>query len=137
MMNGGNGMNEGGAEGAMNPGDRFDLKIRTKAYALGVIRFYSSLPQTVLAQTLGKQVLRSGTSVGAQYREASRARSRAEFVSKIESSLQELDETDYWLELLEEVGVGDAALLEDTKQETRQLTAIFTSSAKTAKRNSR
>jgi four helix bundle protein len=74
------------------------LGIRTKAFAIQIIRLYVRLPKTTLAQVLGKQFLRSGTSVGAHYREATRARSTAEFVSKIECGMQELEETSYWLE---------------------------------------
>ena len=81
-----------------------ELKSRTKSYALRIIKLFKSLPKTVEAQVIGKQILRSGTSVGAQYREACRSRSTAEFISKIESSLQELDETAYWLELLVDGG---------------------------------
>src|SRR5882757_832458 len=78
-----------------------DLKPRTKAFALRVVRMYSTLPKNdTVAQVLGKQVLRSGTSVGANYREASRGRSKAEFISKIGDSLKEVEETEYWLELL-------------------------------------
>src|SRR5882757_9777724 len=78
-----------------------DLKRRTKAFALRIIRMYSKLSKNdTVAQVLGKQVLRSGTSVGANYREASRGRSKAEFVSKIGDSLKEIEETEYWLELL-------------------------------------
>ena len=77
-----------------------DLKDRTKRFALEVIRLSGSLPKTTEAQVIGKQVLRSGTSVGAHYREAQRAKSDADFISKIEGGLQELDETAYWLELL-------------------------------------
>src|SRR6266853_1980746 len=84
---------------------RLDLRSRTKKWALGVIRLYSSLPKTTEAQVLGKQALRSGTSVGAHYREAARARSSLEFVSKIECGLQELEETVYWVELLVEAGI--------------------------------
>src|SRR6266704_1628293 len=74
-----------------------DLKPRTKAFALRVIRMYSKLPKSdAVAQVLGKQVLRSGTSVGANYREASRGRSKAEFVSKIGDSLKEIEETEIW-----------------------------------------
>ena len=72
-----------------------DLKMRTKDFALRVIRLYSSLPKTTEAQVMGKQVLRSGTSVGAHYREATRARSPAEFTSKVEGGLQELEETSH------------------------------------------
>src|SRR6266566_3905674 len=78
-----------------------DLKPRTKAFALRIIRMYSKLPRSqIVAQVLGRQVLRSGTSVGANYREASRARSKSEFVSKIGDALKEIEETEYWLELL-------------------------------------
>jgi four helix bundle protein len=76
-----------------------DLKTRTKQLALRTIRLYSALPTTTVAQVLGKQLLRSGTSVGAHYRESVRARSNAEFISKLEGGLQELEETGYWLEL--------------------------------------
>ena len=75
--------------------DARDLRARTKAFALRIIRLYSSLPKTTEAQVLGRQLLRSGTSVGAHYREATRARSPAEFISKIEVGLQELEETVY------------------------------------------
>lgn len=74
-----------------------DLKLRTKNFALRIIKLFSALPKQTEAQVIGKQILRSGTSVGAQYREACRARSDAEFISKIESGLQELEETMYWL----------------------------------------
>jgi len=83
---------------------------------------------------LGRQLLRSGTSVGAHYREAVRARSTAEFVSKIEGGLQELEETVYWLELLEESGIVPLARLSDLSQEAEELTAILVSSVKTAKK---
>src|SRR5438874_9031083 len=83
-----------------------DLKVRTKRFALRILRMYAALPATTEAQVLGKQVLRSGTSVGAHYREGHRARSSAEFVSKMEVGLQELDETSYWLELLSELRSG-------------------------------
>lgn len=86
-------------------GGTLDLRVRTKAFALRIIRVFGALPRTIEAQVIGKQVLRSGTSVGAHYREACRARSDAEFVSKIEGGLQELEETCYWLELLVESGI--------------------------------
>ena len=101
-----------------------DLKGRTKLFALRVIRLYCALPQTTVAQTLGKQVLRSGTSVGAHYREACRARWDAEFVSKIEGGLQELEETAYWLELLTEAEIVKAERLADLLREADELTAI-------------
>ncbi|HSL18453.1 MAG TPA: four helix bundle protein [Methylomirabilota bacterium] len=114
-----------------------DLLERTKEFALRIIRLYVALPRTTEAQVIGKQVLRSGTSVGAQLREAKRSRSDAEMISKTESALQELEETDYWLEILAEAGVVDAEKPTDLRKETDQLTAILVTSAKTLKaRNS-
>lgn len=111
-----------------------ELKLRTKGFALRVIRMYSSLPKTdTVAQVLGKQVLRSGTSVGANYREASRGRSKAEFVSKIGDCLKEIEETEYWLELLVDSERVPAAKMADLLDETRQLIAIFTTIDKRAK----
>jgi four helix bundle protein len=95
---------------------------------------YCSLPKRTEAQVLGKQVLKSGTSVGAHYREARRARSSGEFVSKIEAGQQELEETAYWLELLVDAGIVPARRLEALRKEADELMAIFVSSAKTAKR---
>jgi four helix bundle protein len=111
-----------------------DLRARTKAFALRIVRLYSSLPESTEAQVLGKQVLRSGTSVGAHYREATRARSQAEFVSKIEGGLQELEETVYWLELLIEAGIVKESNLQDLLHEATELISILVSSVKTAKR---
>jgi len=111
-----------------------DLPTRTKAFALRIIRLYSALPKSSVAQVLGKQILRSGTSVGAQYREGIRARSRAEFSSKVQSALQELEETVYWLELLSESKVIKGKWLGNLLQEADELTAIFVSSVRTAKR---
>jgi four helix bundle protein len=111
-----------------------DLKLRTKDFALLVIRMYSKLPKNdTVAQVLGRQVLRSGTSVGANYREASRGRSKAEFVSKIGDCLEEIEETDYWLELLVESGCVSATRMTELLDETRQLIAIFTTIDKNAK----
>jgi four helix bundle protein len=110
-----------------------DLKARTKASALRVIKMYSKLPKSdTVAQVLGKQVLRSGTSVGANYREASRGRSKAEFISKIGDCLKEIEETEYWLELLVDSAVVSATQMTDLLDETRQLTAIFTTIDKNA-----
>jgi len=112
-----------------------DLRKRTKAFALRIIRMFTSLPKTPEAQVLGKQVLRSGTSVGAHYREAYRSRSTAEFVSKIEGGLQELEETAYWLELMVDSGILSEKRLQDLRKEADELMAIFASSAITAKKN--
>jgi four helix bundle protein len=111
-----------------------DLKPRTKTFALRVIRMYSKLPKNdTVAQVLGKQVLRSGTSVGANYREASRGRSKAEFISKIGDCLKEIEETEYWLELLVDSGCVSTTKMADLLDETRQLIAIFTTIDKKAK----
>ena len=110
------------------------MKLRTKGFAVRVIRMYSKLPRNdPVAQVLGKQVLRSGTSVGANYREASRGRSKAEFISKIGDSLKEIEETEYWLELLVDSGCMAAAQMTGLLDETRQLIAIFTTIDKRAK----
>ena len=74
-----------------------DILVRSKKFALRVVRLCSALPKTAEAQVLGKQVLRSGTSVGAQLREVKRSRSDAEMISKTHIALQELEETGYWL----------------------------------------
>jgi four helix bundle protein len=113
--------------------DVTDLRVRTKRFALRIIKMYQSLPKTGEAQVIGKQILRSGTSVGAQYREACRAKSPADFVNKMEGALQELDETAYWLELLVESGLVKPELLSDLHQETDELIAIFVASVKTTK----
>ncbi|GAB4486318.1 MAG: hypothetical protein Fur0016_14170 [Anaerolineales bacterium] len=93
--------------------DVIDLRERTKKYALRMIKLYQGLPHSGEAQVIGKQVLRSGSSVGAQYREACRAKSPADFINKMEGALQELDETAYWLELLVEAGILKPELLTD------------------------
>ena len=111
-----------------------DLKIRTKRFALRVIRMYAALPKNdTVAQVLGKQVLRSGTSVGANYREASRGRSKAEFTAKIGDCLKEIEETAYWLELLVESGIVPTAKMAELLDETNQLTAILTTINKKSK----
>jgi len=109
----------------MNNEKAQDLRVRTKEFALRIIRLYVSLPKSTEAQVLGKQVLRSGTSVGAHYREGQRAKSDADFIHKMESGLQELDETSYWLELLAESGLLPANRLESLRKEADELTAIF------------
>ena len=114
---------------------RQDLRQRTKLFALRIIKLYSALPKTTEAQVLGKQILRSGTSVGAHYREACRAKSNPDFISKIEGGLQELDESLYWLELLAEAGIVENARLEPLHQETNELIAMFVTMAKGIKQN--
>jgi four helix bundle protein len=108
-----------------------DLVPRTKKFARRVIRLYSALPkQDVVAQVLGKQLLRSGTSVGANYREARRGRSKAEFIAKIGDCLKEADETLYWLELLAEEKIFPAKQLQPLLKEADELVAIFTTISK-------
>lgn len=104
-----------------------DLRLRTKDFALRAIRMFAALPQETVAQVLGKQALRPGTSPGANYREAQRARSKAEFISKIGDCLKELDETSYWFELLTDSGTIPAPRLAPLQDECNQLLAIFTS----------
>jgi four helix bundle protein len=110
--------------------EKKELRARTKQYALQIIRLYEKLPQKTVAQVLGRQVLRSGTSVGANFREAHRARSTAEFISKLGDCLKELEETAYWLELLGDAGVVAAENIAAPADETNQLTAILTSIVK-------
>ena len=110
-----------------------DLATRTREFAVRVIRLYSALPKTTEAQIIGKQLLRSGTSVGAHYREASRARSDAEFISKIEGGLQELEETRYWFELLRDAEIMKWDHLADLDKEADELTSILVTLAKKRK----
>lgn len=111
-----------------------DLRKRTQAFALRIIRMYSKLTKSdTVAQVLGKQVLRSGTSVGANYREASRARSKSEFISKVGDALKEIDETEYWLELLVASGCVSPVKMNDLLTETNELIAILTTISKNAK----
>jgi len=113
-----------------------ELRKRTKDYASAVVRLYTTLPkQRPEAQVIGRQLLRSGTSVAANFREASRARSPNEFVSKLEICTQEADETDLWLELLrDDCGItGDA--IRNLLIETNELISIFVTMAKRTKAN--
>jgi four helix bundle protein len=112
-----------------------NLKKRTKDFALRIINLYSSLPKRPEAQVIGKQILRSGTSIGANYREGCRARSAQEFIAKLGICLQELEETAYWLELLIDGSLVKQDVIDPVSKETNELTAIFVSSIKTAKKN--
>ncbi|MFQ5730388.1 MAG: four helix bundle protein [Planctomycetaceae bacterium] len=114
-----------------------DLRNRTREYALRIVRLYTNLPKSTEAQVIGKQVLRSGTSVGAHYREGSRARSTAEFVSKMAVGQQELDETLYWIEFLSAAEIVAPTRLEDLIDETNELLAIFATCIKNAKGKSK
>jgi len=119
----------------MNKGRGSELANRTKRFALEVIRLYSRLPKSTEAQVIGRQMLRSGTSVGAQYREAIRAKSVADFINKLEGALQELEETQYWFELLNEADIfRDSVVMTSLMKESDELIAILVSSVRTAKR---
>ncbi len=117
--------------------ERVDLLERTKQFSLRVIRLYSALPETTECRVIGKQILRSGTSVGAHVREGKRSRSKAEMISKTEVALQELEETIYWMELLVESGIVKPRRLSELMREADELMAILVTSVKTLKRRTR
>jgi len=112
---------------------KVDLRERTKDFALSVVRMFSALPKTTEAQILGRQVLHSGTSIGANYREAYRGRSKAEFIAKCGDCLREIEETAYWLELLVRADVVPSRKLAALRQECDELTAIFVTIIKQSK----
>ena len=115
--------------------DQHEMKRRTKAFAIKIVRIFESLPQKGAAYILGRQVLRSGTSVGANYRSACRAKSTADFVAKMGIVEEEIDETIYWLELFIEIGVLKAEEAEAILKEANELLAIVVASIKTARKN--
>lgn len=124
-------MNNGDADGAFNRrGD--DLKHRTKQFSLRAIRLCECLPSKPAARVIGNQLLRSATSVGANYRAACLARSNADFVSKMGITLEEADESVYWLELLIESGLVKETKLSELRKEAEELAAIFAASKITA-----
>src|SRR5262249_50487572 len=110
------------------------LRVRTKEFAIRIIRLFQALPQTKEAQVIGSQLLRCGTAVGANYRSACHARSRADFISKIGVVTEEADESVFWIELLSDLGMMKKERLDDLLQESKELTAIFAASRQTAKR---
>jgi four helix bundle protein len=111
-----------------------DLRQRTKTFALRIIKLYAALPKSTEAQVLGKQLLRSGTSVGAHYREAVRSRSKYEYISKAGVGLQELEESIYWLELLADSGLIVPQRIGSLIDETNELIAIFVTLSNRARR---
>jgi four helix bundle protein len=113
--------------------DREELKRRTKSFGLEIIRLVESLPKRPSAHVIGRQLLRSGTSVGANYRAACRAKSTANFISKMGIVEEEADESVYWMELLIEAGIVTAEKLEPLMKEANELLAIMVASLKTAK----
>ena len=112
------------------------LKKRSKKFAIRVVKLFQALPKTGEARVLGKQVLRSGTSVAANYRAVCRARSRAEFRATIGVVVEEADETVFWLELLVDTGIIKPARVEGLLAEANELLAIFAASQRTVKRPS-
>ena len=111
-----------------------ELRARTKSFALRVVKLYRSSPRTADAQVMGKQLLRCGTSVAANYRASCRARSRAEFVARIGVVAEEADESGFWLEMLAEAEIVRMAMLKELLQESKELTAIFTATQQTTRK---
>ena len=109
------------------------LRARTKQFAIRIVRLFKSLPKTDEARIIGKQVMRAGTSVAANYRAVCRSRSKAEFVSKMSVVVEEADETVFWLELLIETGIIPEVRLRDLLTEANELLAIFAASLGTAR----
>ena len=115
--------------------DQREMKRRTKTFAIKIVRIFESLPQKGAAGVLGRQLLRSGTSTGANYRSACRAKSAADFVAKMGIVEEEIDETMYWLELFIEIGILKAEEVEVILKEANELLAIVVASIKTAREN--
>ena len=110
-----------------------ELRRRPKEFALRIIKLFRALPKTDEARVLGRQILRSGTSVAANYRSACRARSRADFISKMGVAIEEADETSFWLELLVDANIVKRARLENLLVEADELVRIFQASRTTAR----
>jgi four helix bundle protein len=110
-----------------------ELKERTKQFALGIIRLVSLLPKNKEGQAIGNQLIRSGTSVGANYRSACRGRSRAEFIARLGTVEEEADESAFWMELIIESGLLEKQLVEPLLKEANELVAIMVASRKSAK----
>ena len=115
--------------------NKLDLKRRTKAFALPILKLVDALPKTTAGRALASQIVRSGTSVAANYRAACRARSTADLIAKMGIVEEEADDTLFWLELLEESQLVPAAKLPALKREANELIAITVASIKTVRRN--
>jgi len=113
--------------------NKIELERRTKEFSLQLIRFWKSLPRNYLGEIMGKQLLKSGTSIGANYREANRAESKADFIHKLAIAEKEASETVYWLELVVEAGIGNREDVARLLKETKELLAIFTAAGRTSK----
>ncbi len=112
-----------------------DLKNRTKEFALRIIKMTNNLPASKLSQIIEDQIIRSSTSVGANYRAACRAKSTADFINKLKIVEEELDETLYWIELIEDSGLIESKLLQNLKSDGNELLSIIVSSIITARKN--
>jgi four helix bundle protein len=112
-----------------------ELKLRSKKFAVNIVRLVEELPNSKAGNTIGNQIIRSGTSVAANYRSVCRARSNADFISKITVVEEECDETLFWLELIEESEIIKKEKILDLMKEADELTAIFTASGRTARQN--
>ncbi len=111
------------------------MRRRTKEFALRIVRLVGALPESNIGWVLGRQVLKSGTSIGANYHEALRASSRRHFLSTIEIALREAEETEYWLDLIGEARLIEPSRIVDLKNECCELIAILTSTAKTLRQS--
>jgi four helix bundle protein len=129
--------NAPGRVAALKPINADVMRQRTKAFGLRVIRLVESLPKQSTAQTLGKQLLRSGTSVGANYRSACRSRSRREFIAKLGIVEEECDESIFWMELIVESGFVQESLMRNLIAEAREILAIVVASIRTTRRRER
>jgi len=113
------------------------IKDRTRRFAINIIKFINTLPRNTTAFVITKQIIRSATSIGANYRSALRGRSKAEFISKLGIAEEEADETIYWLEILVESGIASGNAVEILLKEADEITSIIVSSLKTAKHKPR
>ena len=114
--------------------NKAELEQRTKEFSLILIRFLQSLPKNYLGEALGRQLLKSGASIGANYREANRAESKADFIHKLAIAEKEASETVYWLELMPEAGIGSRQEVTTLLLKAREILAIFTVAGRTSKR---
>ena len=117
--------------------EQFDLKKRSRDFALRIIKLVESLPRSIAAKTIGGQLIRSGTSVAANYRAACRSRSNADFIAKLGIVEEETDESVFWIEMLVDTGLIKPELVADLLDEGNQLTAIWVSSINTARGRTR
>ena len=111
------------------------MQQRTKDFAVQIVKFFIKLPKTNEARVLGKQLLRAGTSVGANYRAVCRSKSEADFISKMGTVVEEADESGYWLDLLQSSGICPAEAVQPLKIEAEELLRVFSTSLNTAKQN--